>query len=122
MARARLVPREPAIADHVRQVWKLDEQSWPQDKLLAHTQRGLDRAVGWNLTTQQDILGFLVLRHQFGERFDEFPAVRKFLSRTDLPPVKRIQQMMLTLPLAIWDVVARRTPPGPSTSTLPGQP
>ena len=53
------------------------------------------------------VIGFLVLRHQFGERFDEFPAVRKFLSRSDLPPDNRIQLMMLTLPLGIWEMWSR---------------
>lgn len=110
--RLNLVQSEQAIADIVRQSCNLDEAEWPQDKLLAHTRRGLDQAIGWNLTTQEDVIGFLVLRQQFGERFDEFPAVRKFLSRSDLPPDNRIQLMMLTLPLGIWDVVRRRTPQG----------
>ena len=110
--RLNLVQSEDAIADIVRQSCSLNEAEWPQDKLLAHTQRGLDQAIGWNLTTQEDVIGFLVLRQQFGERFDEFPAVRKFLARNDLPPDNRIQLMMLTLPLGIWDVVRRRTPQG----------
>ena len=118
--RLNLVQSEPQIADIVRQSCDLDEAAWPQDQLLAHTRRGLDQAIGWNLTTQEDVIGFLVLRHQFGERFDEFPAVRKFLSRSDLPPDNRIQLMMLTLPLGIWDVVKRRTPPGQSGPILMG--
>jgi len=76
--------------------------------------------VGWGLSTPDDVIGFLALRHQFGERFDEFPAVRKFLSRTDLPPEGRIQLMMLELPMGIWDVVRRRTPAGESSSPLGG--
>ena len=108
--RLNLKQSEGAIADIVRQACDLDEATWPQDKLLAHTQRGLDQAIRWNLTTQEDIVGFLVLRHQFGERFDEFPAVRKFLGRSDLPTTRRVQHMMLALPIGIWSVVQRRTP------------
>jgi len=115
--RRNLEPNQAQIADALRQICRLDEQQWPPERLLAHTRRGLDRAIGWNLTTGQDIMSFLALRHQFGERFDEFPAVRKFLSRTDLPVDNRIPLMMLELPLAIWDVVRRRTPAGPSPST-----
>ena len=118
--RLNLVQSEPQIADIVRQSCDLDEAAWPQDQLLAHTRRGLDQAIGWNLTTQEDVIGFLVLRHQFCERFDEFPAVCKFLSRSDLPPDNRIQLMMLTLPLGTWDVVKRRTPKGLSAPTLTG--
>lgn len=120
--RLRIVPSEPAIVAHVRQVCDLDEAAWPQAQLLAHTQRGLDRAVAQGLRTQEDVLAFVVLRHQFGERFDEFPAVRKFLARTDLPPDNRVQRMMLEFPLAIWDVVRRRTPPGPSGPFVPQEP
>jgi len=116
--RANVAPSEPKIADLMRKTCNLSEQDWPQDKLLEHTRRGLDRAIDQDLTTQQDVMDFLVLRHVFGERFDEFPAVRKFLARTDLPPDNRILLMMLTLPLAIWNVVKRRTPPGPSPSML----
>jgi hypothetical protein len=115
MLRTNLVQSESKLADMVRQICFLGEQEWPADKLLEHTRRGLDHAIGNDLSTQEDIVGFLVLRHQFGERFDEFPAVRKFFARADLPPDNRIQLLMLTLPLAIWDVVKRRTPPGPST-------
>ncbi len=104
----------------MRQTCHLSEQDWPHDRLLAHTRRGLDRAVGWGLSTPDDVIGFLALRHQFGERFDEFPAVRKFLARTDLPPDGRIQLMMLELPMGIWDVVRRRTPAGESSSPLGG--
>jgi hypothetical protein len=114
--RANIVHSEPQITDAVRQICNLDEQDWPPDKLLEHTRRGLDSAIGHDLSTLQDIMGFLTLRHVFGERFDEFPAVRKFLARKDLPTGNRIQLMMLTLPPMIWDVVKRRTPPGPSTA------
>jgi hypothetical protein len=116
--RANLVPGEAQLADAMRKIGHLSEQDWPADKLLEHTRRGLDSAIGHGLTTLQDIMGFLTLRHKFGERFDEFPAVRKFLARADLPAGNRIQLMMLTLPLAIWDVVKRRTPSGPSWSVL----
>ncbi|AVS76848.1 hypothetical protein C8246_12690 [Paracidovorax avenae] len=112
--RRRLAVSESAIAQHMRDVWGLSLDRWPQDVLLAHTRRGLDRAVAQGLRTQQDVLAFLVMRHQFGERFDEFPAVRDFLARPGLPPDNRIASMMLALPMAIWDVVRRRTPPGPS--------
>lgn len=112
--RQRLVSSESAIMAHVKAVCRLDDAAWPPDTLLAHTRRGLDRAVAQGLQTQEDVLAFLVLRHQFGERFDEFPAVRQFLARTDLPPDHRIARMMQALPLALWDVVQRRTPPGPS--------
>ncbi len=119
--RRNLVPGEERIAQIVRQACQLSEHDWPPARLLAHTRRGLDRAVGWGLSTQQDMIGFLALRHQFGERFDEFPAVRRFLSRSDLPPDGRIPLMMLEHPMAIWDVVRRRTPAGESTSPL-GEP
>lgn len=118
--RRNLVPSEEGIAAIVRQTCHLSEQDWPHDRLLAHTRRGLDRAVGWGLSTPDDVIGFLALRHQFGERFDEFPAVRKFLARTDLPPDGCIQLMMLELPMGIWDVVRRRTPAGESSSPLGG--
>ncbi|MDR2990728.1 MAG: hypothetical protein LBU72_02115 [Burkholderiaceae bacterium] len=118
--RANLAPSEPQLADMVRQIRHLNEQDWPPDKLLEHTRRGLDSAIGHDLSTLQDIMGFLTLRHVFGERFDEFPAVRKFLVRADLPTGNRIQLMMLTLPPLIWDVVQRRTPPGPSAPIRAG--
>jgi len=116
--RLNLVQSEPHIAEVMRKAFNLQEPEWPSDRLLPHIQRGLDSAIGWNLTTQQDIMDFLALRHLFGERFDEFPAVRKFLSRTDLPVSNRIRLMMAQLPLAIWDVVQRRTPAGPSTYSI----
>ena len=105
---------EQPITELMRTTMELDLQQWPQDKLLEHTRRGLDRAIAHNLSTQRDVMRFLVMRHQYGERFDEFPAVRKFLQRKDLPVDDRIEMMMLTLPMLIWDVVKRRTPPGPS--------
>lgn len=120
--RERIVESEPAIIAHLRQVCGLDPAAWPDAVLLAHTQRGLDRAIFQGLSTQQDVLGFLALRHTFGERFDEFPAVRDFLARTDLPPDNRVQRMMLELPMGIWDVVKRRTPPGPSGPFVPRAP
>lgn len=110
MTRATLAQAETRIMEVVRQANSLDPVRWPPAKLQAHTRRGLDRAVAHNLTAIQDVIEFLTLRHAFGERFDEFPAVKKFLSRNDLPPTRRIQQMMLELPAAIWAVVLRRTP------------
>ena len=114
IVRERVRASEQAIMQHLRQVCDLALQEWPDDRLLPHTQRGLDRAIAQGLTTQQDVLNFLCMRHQFGERFDEFPAVRQFLARRDLPPDQRIPLMMMELPLGIWDVVKRRTPAGPS--------
>jgi len=122
MLRTNLVQSEPQIVDHVRVVCSLSIEEWSQDKLLEHTRRGLDRAIAHGLSTQQDVLGFLVLRHLFGERFDEFPAVRKFLARTDLPPDNRILLLMMAHPRAIWDVVKRRTQPGPSAPVRLGDP
>ncbi len=114
MLRQNLVPSEGEIAQHLREVCQLTQDEWPDARLLSHTQRGLDRAIAQGLTTQQDVLAFLALRHQYGERFDEFPAVRNFLARTDLAVGNRIAQMFLEQPLALWDVVRRRTQPGPS--------
>ena len=110
MSRATLAQAESQIVEVVRQANDLDPTNWPFEKLQAHTRRGLDQAVVHRLTAIQDVIEFLTLRHQFGERFDEFPAVRKFLARNDLPPTRRIQQMMLELPTAIWAVVVRRAP------------
>ena len=110
MTRATLAQAEPQIIDVVRQANDLDTVLWPPEKLQAHTRRGFDQAVSHQLTAIQDVIEFLTLRHQFGEHFDEFPAVKKFLARDDLPPTRRIQHMMLTLPAAIWAVVLRRTP------------
>ncbi len=112
--RLSLAEKELELMKAVREVANLNPQDWPDGKLLPHTRRGLDRAVFNRLTTQPDILNFLSFRHLFGERFDEFPAVRKFLDRNDLPASQRMQLMMLELPMAIWDVVIRRTPPGHS--------
>lgn len=112
--RAALQAHEAMLADAVREVAQLGRRDWPANALLEHTRRGLDRAVLHGLDTQPDLLSFLAFRHLFGERFDEFPAVRRHLARTDLPSGHRMQHMMLTLPLGIWDVVRRRTPPGPS--------
>ena len=117
--RQRLVASEPAIMAMVRQTALLDPAEWPDERLLPHTQRGLDRAIAQGLRTQEDVIAFLSMRHQFGERFDEFPAVRDFLARDDLPPDQRIPRMMMSLPLAIWDVVRRRTAPGPSGPFVP---
>lgn len=114
MLRKNLVQSEGEIAQHLREVCHLTQEDWPDTRLLAHTQRGLDRAISQGLTTQQDVLAFLALRHQYGERFDEFPAVRNFLARTDLAVGNRIPQMFLELPLALWDVVGRRTQVGES--------
>ena len=118
--RLGLVRDEAQLAELMRKVFKLSLDEWPQDKLLAHTQRGLDRAIAHDLTDGQDITRFLVLRHQYGERFDEFPAVRKFLARKDLPSDGRIEMMLLTLSPLIWSVVKRRTPPGPSAPVRMG--
>jgi hypothetical protein len=41
--RRNLVPAEEQIAAIVRQTCHLDEDECPQDRLLAHTRRGLDR-------------------------------------------------------------------------------
>jgi hypothetical protein len=120
--RLSLARDELQLAELMRKIFNLGLDEWPQDKLLEHTRRGLDRAIAHNLTVGQDITRFLVMRHQFGERFDEFPAVRKFLARKDLPVDDRIEMMMLTLPPLIWDVVKRRTPPGPSEPMRAGFP
>lgn len=119
--RQSLAEHEVALMDAIRQVAMLAPDEWPDSKLLAHTRRGLDRAVLHGLDTQPDILNFLSFRHLYGERFDEFPAVRQYLQRTDLPASNRMQHMMLELPFGIWDVVRRRTPPGPSPSGIDPQ-
>jgi hypothetical protein len=118
LLRANLAPREADIAQALRDMLKLDPNEWPEASLLAHTQRGLDQAIFHGMQTDQDILAFLTFRHLYGERFTEFPAVKRFLARTDLPAAPRMQYMMLELPMAIWHVVQRRTPAGPSTETL----
>ena len=114
MLRKNLAQHEAATMEHLRQVCGLTEAEWPHERLQAHTRRGLDWAVHWRLHTDQDILSFLILRHEFGERFDEFPSVRKALKGDELPQDNRIAGMMMLLPMAIWDVVKRRTPAGPS--------
>jgi len=116
--REALRQHETALMQALRQSANLDAAQWPDTVLLPHTQRGLDRAVVHGLSTQPDILSFLTFRHLFGERFDEFPAVRDFLARQDLPTANRVQLMMLELPFAIWDIVKRRTPAGPSPSGI----
>jgi len=120
--RLSLARNELQLAELMRKVFNLDLEQWPEEKLLTHTRRGMDHAIAHNLTTMQDITQFLVMRHRFGERFDEFPAVRQFLARTDLPTEGRIELMMLTLPPAIWAVVQRRTPSGPSAPICTGFP
>ena len=112
--RAALQEHEVALATAVRGAANLNPRDWPDEALLAHTRRGLDRAVLHGLDTQPDILGFLTFRHLFGERFDEVPAVRQYLARTDLPSDQRMQRMMLELPFDIWQQVGQSTPPGPS--------
>ena len=112
--RAALQAQEVSLAQAVREAAHLSPDDWPDEVLLAHTRRGLDRAVLHGLDTQPDILGFLSFRHLFGERFDEVPAVRQYLARTDLPGDQRMQRMMLELPFDAWQQVGQSTPPGPS--------
>jgi len=68
--RAALQAQEVTLAQAVREAAYLNPEDWPDDALLAHTRRGLDRAVLHGLDTQPDILGFLSFRHLLGERFD----------------------------------------------------
>lgn len=107
MVRAMLEEDLDEIIQMVRRACALSQAEWPDARLRAQTRFGLDRAVAHDLIGAPDVMHFLILRHTIAERFDEFPAVKKFLARTDLPPTGKIELMMLELPLGIWEVVQR---------------
>lgn len=110
MLRHRLQENAPTIAAALRESCQLPADAWPDDRLIAHTRAGIDRALERGLTGGLDVVGFLSLRHSVSDRFDEFPAVRHFFERTDLAPDNRMFQLFTALPLAIWSLIRRRLP------------
>lgn len=110
MFRQRLLANLPALNDALRQACHLPLDVWPEDRLQAHTREGIELALKHGMSSGEDVMGWLSLRHSVSERFHEFPAVRDHLARTDLPPANRMHHMFQALPLGIWSIIRRRLP------------
>lgn len=109
MYRLSLLDRMDEILPVVRRVFDLDAQQWPDHKLRGPTIEKIDTALSLGLTSFTDIIAFMVLLRTVSPRFYEFPKVKQFLARKDLPLNGRVERMLLELHPGTWDVVARRT-------------
>lgn len=109
MFRLALYDEIGKISGIVRKACGLDAKSWPDDRLIPHSKEGIERAIKYGMACLEDVVGFLMLLHLIGQNFDQLPAIRQELKRTDLPSVGRIEALFLHLPLAVWDIAKRRT-------------
>jgi hypothetical protein len=93
----------------IRASCKLPEGSITDERLVEWMTAQIDIAVDRGMQSVRDVVAFLVLLRSVGPRFYEFPAVKKFLTRSDLPVDGKIERMFLDLPVAIWAVVQRHS-------------
>ena len=109
MFRLALCDEIDKITAIVRKACGLDTKAWPDDRLTRYCRDGIEPALKYRMATLEDVVGFLMLRHLISPNFDQLPAIRRELQRTDLPVNGRIEALFLHLPLAVWDIARRRT-------------
>jgi hypothetical protein len=112
MFRFRLHEMQAELMPVVRQACKLPESQLDDAACAAWMQAGIDLAVANGMACMEDVVGFMAMLRSVGPRFHEFPAVRKYLARPDLPATGRILGLFEALPLALWAVVQRRSSGG----------
>jgi hypothetical protein len=114
--------RADALIDHLRRhhpdaIAGLDETT-----LRARVVEAVGRADRHGLTTPRALAFFVTTAFVVGRRFDEEPAIRDALVRADLPPDRRVAQLLRVVTEADWARARDRSGPdaGPGTITLAG--
>lgn len=107
MFRFRLRELRPDLLPIVRRACALDDDSLNEQKLGAWIDSATDAALACGMRSVGDVVAFMTLLRTVGPRFHEFPAVRQFFQRTDLPADGRIARLFAEVPLALWAVVQR---------------
>ena len=91
--------------DELRRSRALGSKFWDDDELIEDTKHYIGIALDeLELTSDNDMLGFLKLRHSVGPRFYEITRVRLHLQKNaeTAPPGSRILYMLAQFSAAYW--------------------
>ncbi len=109
MFRLRLAEMHEELLPVVRQACRIAPQQATDAQVFEWMDLAIDVALDNGMRCVSDVVAFLSLLRSVGPRFHEFPAVRQYFARADLPAEGRVLGLFEALPLAIWAVVQRHS-------------
>lgn len=96
LGKAPKTARVSEFAEMLARHWPARCEMLGTDGLLALVEQGIDRAGGYQLVRDREVLHFLNLMMAFGADFDRDPALpwaAEFLQATELSPTVRMEQL-----------------------------